>query len=140
MEHKRDIDRIQDDISQAEEATGRQRGPVMEKRGEIEKAECNVRALMKDQGQQAGGFHERMPILLRAIRDENSFRERPVGPLGQHVRLLKPEWSSVLENSFGATLSSFVVTSKRDMNILSNIMQRVNWCVIESPPIVFIEL
>lgn len=80
-----------------------------------------------------------MPALLRAIRDERSFNEPPVGPVGQHVRLLKPEWSSVLENSLGSTLGSFVVTSKQDLNTLSNIMQRVKWCVIGSALIVNIE-
>ena len=72
------------------------------------------------------GFPDKMPILLREIGRENSFSQKPIGPVGNHVRLLKPEWSSQLEKAFGATLTSFIVTSKRDMEILSRIMKRVN--------------
>lgn len=138
-EHKRNFTRLENDLAEAEKAADGRKGPVIGKRREIENAEANVRSLLEGQGQQAAGFHERMPILLRAIRDERSFGERPVGPVGQHVRLLKPEWSSILENSLGGTLGSFVVTSKRDMNILSGIMQRVNWCVIGASLAVYIK-
>ncbi|KAL3446823.1 hypothetical protein BJX65DRAFT_110411 [Aspergillus insuetus] len=70
-----------------------------------------------------------MPALLRAIQQEQSFTERPIGPIGNFVTLLKPEWSSVLESSFGATLNSFIVTSKGDQSTLSKIMHRVNCSV-----------
>ena len=72
-------------------------------------------------------FHERMPLLLRAIRDDDRFREKPVGPVGNHIRLLKPEWSSILEKALGGTLSSFIVTSMPDQSLLSDVMKRVNW-------------
>jgi chromosome segregation ATPase len=68
-----------------------------------------------------------MPQLLSAIARERSFNQRPVGPVGNHVRLKKPEWSAVIEQSLNNTLNSFIVTSKKDMNILMQIMQRVNW-------------
>lgn len=73
------------------------------------------------------GYHERIPVLLKAIQQEKAFAQPPVGPVGHHVSLLKPKWSSILETSFGATLNSFIVTSKKDMNTLSNIMNRVGW-------------
>ncbi|KAK2877826.1 hypothetical protein FQN49_001144 [Arthroderma sp. PD_2] len=125
--HKQDADRLQQSISTAEEAVRQKTYPIREKKTEISDAESHMRTLMRDRGQQ-DGFHERMPVLLRAIAAEHGFAQPPVGPLGKHVRLLKPKWSSILENAFGTTLSSFVVTSKRDMNMLSSIMQRVN-CV-----------
>ena len=66
-------------------------------------------------------------MLLKAIQQEKSFTQTPVGPVGHHVSLLQPKWSSILETSFGTTLNSFIVTSKKDMNILSSIMKRAGW-------------
>ncbi|KAL2009256.1 hypothetical protein VTN00DRAFT_7450 [Thermoascus crustaceus] len=127
-EHQQDVNRLRDDVRRAEEEVKSRASPIAKQRSDIEQAENLLRNLTRDRGSPDAGFHERMPILLRAIQQEGSFSKRPVGPIGHHVKLLKPEWSSILENSFGTTLNSFVVTSKRDMNILSNIMQRVN-CV-----------
>ncbi|KAL2003571.1 hypothetical protein VTN02DRAFT_3237 [Thermoascus thermophilus] len=127
-EHQQDANRLRDDVRRAEEEVKSRAAPIAKQRSDIEQAENLLRNLTKYRGSQDAGFHERMPILLRAIQQEGSFSKRPVGPIGHHVKLLKPEWSSILENSFGTTLNSFVVTSKRDMNILSNVMQRVN-CV-----------
>lgn len=101
--------------------------PITKQRSDIEQSENLLRSMSKDREQHDSGFHEKMPMLLKAVQQENSFGRRPIGPLGHHLRLLKPEWSAVLENSFGATLTSFVVTTKRDMNVLSGIMQRVGW-------------
>ncbi|EFR02817.1 hypothetical protein MGYG_09099 [Nannizzia gypsea CBS 118893] len=126
--HKEGADRLERAVSKAEEAAGEKRGPIGVKKTEITDAESQLRTLMRDSRGKQDGFNERMPLLLRAIAAERGFDQPPVGPLGQHVRLLQPKWSSILENAFGATLTSFVVTSKRDMNVLSGIMQRVN-CV-----------
>lgn len=64
--------------------------------------------------------------LLHAIENERRFRERPVGPMGRYVELKKPEWGYILEKSFGAALSAFVVTSKADQSTLSELMRRYN--------------
>ena len=105
-------------------------GPVEMKKAEIRQCEDTLRSLQRDQGQHMSAFHERMPHLLRAIRDEPGFREKPIGPVGNHIRLLKPEWSSILEKALGGTLSGFIVTSKQDQNLLSDLMKRVNWSVL----------
>lgn len=83
--------------------------------------------LLKDRGQQQGAYPPNMPRLVNAIRQDDGFIQKPVGPMGSHVRLLKPLWSSVLEKSFGAALNSFIVTSKQDQSRLSSLMQRVGW-------------
>ncbi|PGH12549.1 hypothetical protein AJ79_04170 [Helicocarpus griseus UAMH5409] len=124
--HQRDLDRVQEDINKAEQEFHSKREPINKQRTDVEQAEGRLRSLMRDRGQQQGGFHEKMPMLLRAIQQEQyKFSRKPVGPLGHHIRLLKPKWSGVLESSFGGTLSGFVVTSKSDSNILSGIMKRV---------------
>lgn len=128
-EHQKDTNRVKDNIKKAEEDHNSKIAPVEKVKSDIEQAENVLRSLTKDRGTQDAGFDPKLPMLLRAIRNDNSFSKQPVGPIGHHVRLLKPKWSSILETSFGATLTSFVVTSKRDMNILSNIMKRVKWYV-----------
>ena len=100
---------------------------IGDKKAEMDGCEKTMQSLQRDQGQHMAAFHDRMPLLLRAIRDDDRFREKPVGPVGNHIRLLKPEWSSILEKALGGTLSSFIVTSMPDQSLLSDVMKRVNW-------------
>ncbi|KAJ5119573.1 hypothetical protein N7448_010242 [Penicillium atrosanguineum] len=90
--------------------------------------ECRRQTAGSDEedGHRRDGFPDRMPALLKAIQQEGSFTSKPIGPIGAHITLLKPKWSSILENSFGGTLSSFIVSNKRDMSILSSLMVKVN--------------
>jgi chromosome segregation ATPase len=67
--------------------------------------------------------------LLKAIESDGRFRERPIGPLGRHVKLLRSEWGYILEKQFGQALNSFVVTSKQDQNTLSGLMNKLGWYV-----------
>lgn len=97
------------------------------KRNEIRQCEDHMNNLLKDRGQQQGAYPPAMPRLLNAIRQDDGFIQKPIGPMGSHVRLLKPRWSSILEKSFGAALNSFVVTSKQDQSRLSSLMQKVGW-------------
>ncbi|BDD63230.1 hypothetical protein MAP00_008150 [Monascus purpureus] len=128
-DHQRDSDLLHKELQKAENEVKLAAAPIAKKKADVEQAETLLRNLTRDGGVKHSGFHERMPLLLRTIQQQKgSFRRSPVGPIGHYVSLLKPEWSSILENSLGTTLNSFVVTSKSDMNILSNIMQKVN-CV-----------
>lgn len=116
----------------AEEKAHRQKDVVQRKREEVRTAEGRLQDLSKSKGQHLSAFHHKISTLLRAIQSESRFREKPVGPVGNHVRLLRPEWSSVLERSFGASLNSFIVTSKQDQNLLSELMRRTQWWVFPS--------
>ncbi|KAI9822924.1 MAG: Structural maintenance of chromosomes protein 6 [Thelocarpon impressellum] len=102
--------------------------PIEFKKVELRQCEDLLQTLTRNRGEDLGAFHENMPRLLRAIREEIGFRERPVGPVGNHIRLKKPLWSSILEKSLGGALNSFIVTSKSDQSLLSNVMRRMN-CV-----------
>lgn len=118
-EAKRDAEKLHEDL----------RGPVAHKKAEIRNCDERLQGLIRDRGQHQGAYPASMTRLLRAIEQDGAFRQAPVGPIGKHVRLLNPVWSSILEKSFGAVLNSFVVTSKEDQNRLSKIMQQVGWCV-----------
>ncbi|KAI5304023.1 Structural maintenance of chromosomes protein 6 [Ascosphaera pollenicola] len=117
--------KLREDADEATKAAEMRRQPVMIQQNEVEQAENRLNQLKRHKDHQKSGFSPNISTLLRAIdNDANSFSLRPVGPLGNHVRLKKPRWSSILEQTFGGALSSFVVTSKRDMNTLQRIMQR----------------
>ena len=121
-EHQALRDGLEAKVVEAQQECRERDQPLRPKRDEIEQRQRDIEILSRDRSQQDGAFHVRMPALLRAIQTERSFAQRPVGPVGKYVRLLKPEWSSIIEKSFGQTLSSFIVTSKNDMNTLNRIM------------------
>lgn len=100
--------------------------PIERKKREISGCENQLQLLNRDVGQVMAGFDSKMPKLLQQIRNDGGFRERPVGPIGLHIRLLKPIWSSVLEKSIGNLLSGFIVTSKADQLRLSSMIRRMN--------------
>lgn len=62
--------------------------------------------------------------LLQLISRETRWQSPPLGPLGRHVKLLKPEWAPIIEAMFGKTLNGFLVTSKHDLNLLSNLKKQ----------------
>lgn len=126
-QHQGGFKDLQDAVRDADQIVKQVTAPIQKQKREIDQAETLLRSLSKDRGQALSGFSEKMPQLLNAIAREKSFNQRPVGPVGNHVRLKKPEWSAVIEQSLNNTLNSFIVTSKKDMNILMQIMQRLNW-------------
>ncbi|KAH1601241.1 hypothetical protein KXX44_004230 [Aspergillus fumigatus] len=126
-EHQQSARQLYQEAEEAEIAVKLAAAPIDKMKAEVDQAESNLRSLSRE-GIRRTGFHERMPALLKEVETERSFSRKPVGPIGSYVSLLKPEWSSILENALGTTMNSFIVTSKRDMNILSHIMQRVG-CV-----------
>ncbi|KAL4733042.1 hypothetical protein BDV11DRAFT_200867 [Aspergillus similis] len=133
MEVRKQIDELEqnasqlsDDIRAAESQEKVAYQPVAQARRDLEEANTLLHNLNREGSGRNSGFPERMSVLLKAIQQTRSFTETPVGPIGNFVTLLKPEWSSILESSFGATLNGFIVTSKRDQSILSEIMHRVN--------------
>ena len=116
-----------DNRKRADDDYQQSQNPIKAQRREIKEKETRFSSLMRDQGQQQQSVSANMARLLSAIRQDKNFLQKPLGPLGNHVRLLKPVWSSVLEKSFGGSLDAFIVTSKQDQNRLSDHMHRCNW-------------
>lgn len=107
----------------AQEALARQKPEVARARDDLQSAESALNSIQRDQGNPMAGYDRKMQDILRAVARETRWRVKPVGPMGRHVRITEPEWTSILEKSFGATLNSFVVTNKDDQNILSKIIR-----------------
>lgn len=117
-----DVKRLENFLKEAKESEDRHSTRVQEQ-------ERNLTQLRQTRQNKDLAFHPKMPALLQALQQEAGFQQTPIGPLGKHVKLLKPEWSPILEKYFGSALSSFIVTSKRDETLLTSIMKRVK-CMV----------
>lgn len=103
--------------------------PVEEKSAECEQRRSLVARLQNQQGSRFSSYRPNMAQLVKAVDNENRWRKKPVGPMGLHVKLKKPEWSSIIEKTFGGVLEAFVCHNKADQTLLSQIMKRVNCSV-----------
>lgn len=97
---------------------------VERKRDEISNVESKIHRFRQGQGSKYDAYEPRVPNLLSMIAADNSFENKPVGPLGTHIQLLNPIWSSILEQTIGANLNAFIVTSRHDHKILQAMMNR----------------
>lgn len=107
---------------EAQQEVNRIEGLLKKKRGETGDAEKQLANLNNNRGDIWAGFDAKMPGLLRAIQNDNSFDKKPIGPMGRHIKLLDSTWSSVLESVLNGVLTSFLVTSKADQLRLSNLL------------------
>lgn len=126
-DHENELPALEDNRHRADKDYRESQNPVKQKKSEVQNCEERLNSLVRDRGQQQQAYPPNMSRLLNAIRQDNGFKQQPVGPIANHARLLKPLWSSILEKSLGGALNSFVVTSKDDQLRLSGIMQRVGW-------------
>ena len=124
--HEGQIRGLEEAKRRAEDALRQSRDPIEIKNKEIQDCERELQNLMRDSGQGQRAYNVHLPQLLQAIQKDDGFQNRPVGPMGHHVRLTKPEWSSILEKMFGSALEGFIVTSKADQSRLSVLARRAS--------------
>ncbi|PMD14070.1 P-loop containing nucleoside triphosphate hydrolase protein [Hyaloscypha hepaticicola] len=131
-QHDREMMRFEEAREQGKVKENGMKGPLATKRKEVDDARERLSNLNSDRGNDMAGFDPKMSRVLQQIRNDAGFREKPIGPLGRHIRLLKSEWSHVLESTMNAALTSFIVTSKPDQMRLSNILRQNNmtWCQV----------
>jgi chromosome segregation ATPase len=115
-----DITRMDETRQQAKESLARMKTPLAAKRHEVDIARDRLSSLNSNRGNVMAGFDNNMPRVLQLIRNDAGFREKPIGPLGIHIKLLNPLWSNVLESTMSGVLSSFIVTNKPDQMRLSS--------------------
>lgn len=99
------------------------RKAVAAKEQEIEGAKAKLQDLQKGDKDPMAGYDRSLREVLSGISREHRWRKKPVGPIGMHVKLNRPEWSPLLETYFGGQLNNFVVTNKNDEMMLSNIIK-----------------
>ncbi|KAM0511765.1 hypothetical protein ACHAPE_009555 [Trichoderma viride] len=120
-------------IDKAKEACERADRIVQDKRKEVVMAQKGVKELEQSSGSAFDGYDQELLNLARQVEKDSGFESKPLGPLGTHITLRKPEWSALLEKTLGETLNAFVVKSKRDHSRLSNLIQRLG--LRRQPPI-----
>jgi len=99
-----------------------------QKNDDVERAQATLRQLNAGQPAPLAAYDQRVHAVLRDIDRERRWKSKPVGPLAEHVRLSKPEWSSAIEMTIGKnTLEGFIVETKADQVLLSAIMKRIGW-------------
>lgn len=125
QEHKDREPELITNHDNAQAALGKIADDVQRKREEITAVESRIKRLEEDRGSPFDAYEARVPHLLRLIANENSFETKPIGPLGTHIQLLKPQWSSILEKTIGNNLNAFLVTTKRDEKTLRAMMNQV---------------
>ncbi|KAK2015348.1 RecF/RecN/SMC N terminal domain-containing protein [Colletotrichum eremochloae] len=128
------LPQLRAELAEAQKAADGVKHEFDRKRGEISSAEGRLRNLEQNRGSLWAAYDKKIPLLLQAIDRDNGFQERPVGPIGAHVQLTRPEWSPILETVFGATLDGFLVSNKTDQQRLARLMQQVK--LDRTPPII----
>lgn len=91
----------------------------------VNEAKSRMSRLQSEQGNTWAPYHPRSQQLRQEIDKETRWRKKPVGPMGMYVRLLKPEWGSIVESTLGGSLSGYGVTCMDDQQMLNKIARRV---------------
>ncbi|RDL32494.1 Uncharacterized protein BP5553_08950 [Venustampulla echinocandica] len=117
---------LQENHRASEEELEKLTGSLLAKRREVESVQRRLQELGQNQENVMAGYDAKMPQLLRMIQSERRFREKPVGPIGMHIKLLKPIWSNMIETTVGNTLNGFIVTKKSDQQLLSSMKRQLN--------------
>lgn len=91
----------------------------------IREIESRIEAAKRSQKNSLAAYGEKMPRFLQSIQSER-WREKPVGPVGVHVKLNDPMYSRALESFFGPSLNAFIVTNLDDQRTLKRLHRAAN--------------
>ncbi|KAK4082613.1 hypothetical protein Purlil1_11155 [Purpureocillium lilacinum] len=135
MESNDQLPALRSKLAEAEQVLKKQQQLRESKKRDILTAESGVRELERSTGSVYDGYDRDITNLVKAIENDRGFDDKPLGPLGAHIKLLKPEWSGILEKTLGDGLNAFVVRSKRDQSRLSGMMRQTG---MRKPPPIYI--
>ena len=129
--HDTSLPALADELRQAQKEQVIADQKVAKARGDETRIRTNINRLQQGQANWIDAYPNPRGLekLLRAIQSDSRFKEKPVGPMGRHVKLLNPEWAHILEKQFGGVLNGFVVTSKPDQNVLTGLLRKFDWYV-----------
>ena len=123
--HKSSKQELQQTARDKEAFAQQQKNEPASKQRVVDEIEKRIKEL-QSRDQQRGLFRKNSHVLDDLISRDRRWRDQPIGPIGKHVRLLRPEWSSILERFFGQTLAGYIVFSKHDLNIMSELKRRAD--------------
>lgn len=121
---------VADTLKSYEELEGRL---TMAKREaqDAEKQHRGARTKLEDLQRASGNSHamfgQRVDAVVNLIQKSKRFLERPVGPIGAHIKIQpgKDDFAELAESALGTgTLDRFIVTSDKDRQILQDIRRQ----------------
>lgn len=90
-----------------------------------QKIKEQIMQLNKAKGNTLFAYGDQVPNFLRAIDQERSWRDKPIGPLGTMVKLKDHRYAKTLEAVFAQTLNGFIVTNEADRQTLTKIHRQL---------------
>uniref|UniRef100_A0A914VXR0 Uncharacterized protein n=1 Tax=Plectus sambesii TaxID=2011161 RepID=A0A914VXR0_9BILA len=104
------------------------RGDVDHWQREIRFREEKLRAEKRSAQSGAAKFGEKMPDLQALIASETRFARKPVGPLGQYVKVRDEKWALAVELAIKPeTLGAFACDNFKDSALLRQLVGRCRW-------------
>ena len=135
-EHKRAVADLEDHKKAEAAAQTKLQGlqePMRRNRDKLQGIDAQIDQLK--QIAEKGGlaiYHRNMPRLVQQVQGANWHGERPVGPLGQFVKLRDPDWALALRAMIGWTMHAWAVTTERDRTQLQRMFRENGMCVLRS--------
>lgn len=93
------------------------------KKDEINLAKNQLQSIRNDSANALGAYSHEVVQLIQVI-DKANWHQKPIGPLGRCVTLIKPQWENIVERYFGTTFSAFLCTNDQDANTLRGLIRQ----------------
>ncbi|KAJ3027976.1 UNVERIFIED_CONTAM: Structural maintenance of chromosomes protein 6 [Siphonaria sp. JEL0065] len=122
-----ELDALESGRSAADNKLSQLRGQIQRIRGNIDEEGRSIAQLRRNYDP-VSAYGRDMQNILNEIADVERRKgwvgSTPVGPLGLHINLLKPDFKKVIEGVLGPLLKSFVVDTVEDREKLKAIFQK----------------
>ena len=119
-------------LKEADSACKKERPNMYSIKGDLERAQNDLRNVSNNDAnavtRRLGMIGNELPRVVAEI-EKTRFRERPVGPIGMHVKVKDGHgrrWGKAVEKILGWMLKAFVVTNTEDQYTLKGILMRLN--------------
>lgn len=120
LDEKRRLSSQCDATKQEGEAAERRRGELQSK---IQECEQMIERCKHREMDALAPYGKNIKQLLEKIAGMRWVGDKPLGPLGVHVKARDPEkWGDLLRNQLGSYLTAFAVTDARDRNTLKKLL------------------
>lgn len=73
-------------------------------------------------------YGPKTPQFLQAINSDRGWRDKPIGPIGQYVKLDHQQYGGVLESFFAQILNAYICTNHEDSARLKRIHRQCQLC------------
>lgn len=124
VERKDAVAEFEKEFGKLEEAANKLQNARDRLRSEVASSEQRIAGLRIARSNRMAAFGTNIPALLQLIERERRWRQKPVGPIGAHLKVRDGKWVAVLESVLGNTLNAFCVTTHHDRNILQELKHK----------------